>query len=69
MMHLFVRTTAAAYEAASVKLAEDDGIWTWAEAQTTASPNVQKLELVVGDATLEFTPDEVAAVIARLVRA
>jgi hypothetical protein len=28
---------------------------------------VQKLELVVGDATLEFTPGEAADVVARLV--
>lgn len=67
MMHLLIRTTAESFEAAAVKLAEDDGIWTWGEAQTTASPNVQKLELVVGDATLEFTPGEAADIVARLV--
>jgi threonine aldolase len=68
MMHLLVRTTAEAFEAAAVKLAEEDGIWTWGEVQTTLSPDVQKLELVVGDATLEFTPEEGADIVARLVR-
>ena len=67
MMHLLIRTTAESFEAAAVKLAEDDGVWTWGEAQTTASPNVQKVELVVGDATLEFTPGEAADIVARLV--
>jgi threonine aldolase len=68
MMHLLLDATAESFEAAAVKLAEDEGIWTWPSAQTTASPNVQKVELVVGDATMEFTPEEAAAVIARLVR-
>ena len=65
MMHLLIRTTAESFEAAAVKLAEDDGIGTWGP-ETTASPNVQKLELVVGDATLEFTPDEFVDVLRRL---
>jgi threonine aldolase len=66
MMHLLLRTTAEAFEAAVAKLAGEDGIWTWRQAQTTPSPNVQKVELTVGDATLDFAPDEAAAVIVRL---
>ena len=69
MMHVLLNATAESFESAAVKLAEDDGIWTWPSAQTTVSPGMQKVELVVGDATMEFAPDEVAAVIARLVRA
>jgi threonine aldolase len=68
MMHLLLNATAESLEAAAVTLAEDEGIWTWASAQTTASPNVQRVELVVGDATMEFGPDEAAVVIARLVQ-
>jgi threonine aldolase len=69
MMHLLVDATAESFEAAAAKLAEDEGIWTWPSAQTTLSPVVQRVELVVGDATMEFSPDEAAAVIARLVLA
>jgi threonine aldolase len=69
MMHLFLRTTAEAFQAAAVKLAEEDGVWTWAKPQTTPSPNVQKVELVVGDGTMAFTPAEAAAAVARLVQA
>ena len=69
MMHLLLRASAEAFETAAVKLAEDEGVWTWPSAQTTLSPDVQKVELVVGDATMEFSPDEAAAVVARLVRA
>ncbi len=69
MMHLFLRTTSEAFQAAAVKLAEEEGIWTWGRPQTTPSPNVQKVELVVGDGTIAFTPEEAAALVARLVQA
>ena len=68
MMHLFLRTTAEAFQAAAVKLAEEEGIWTWAKPQTTPSPSVQKVELVVGDGTMAFTLEEAAAAVARLVQ-
>jgi threonine aldolase len=68
LMHVLLATTAEAFQAAAVQLAEEEGVWTWARTQTTASPNLQKVELVVGDATLEFTADEAAAVVARLLR-
>ena len=67
LMHLSLRTTQEAFHAASVKLAEEEGIWTWPQAQTTPSPNVQKVELTVGDGTMAFSPEEAAAVVARLV--
>ena len=68
LMHVYLDTTAEAFRAAAVKLAESDGIWTWARTQTTPSPNRQKVELVVGDGTLGFTAEEAGAVVARLVR-
>jgi threonine aldolase len=66
MMHLFIRTTAETFHAAAVRLAEEEGVWTWARAQTTPSPEVQKVELVVGDGTIAFTPEAAAAMVARL---
>jgi threonine aldolase len=67
LMHLLLRTSADAFRDAVVNLATTEGIWTWQRAQATQSPNVQRVELMVGDATMDFTPSEAAAVVARLV--
>ncbi len=66
MMHLLLRTNPEAFVAAARKIAEEDGIWTWRRTQPTASPGVQLVELVVGDATMLFQPSEVRDVVARL---
>ena len=68
MMHLLLDATAESFEAAAVKLAEDEGIWTWPSAQTTLSP-----ERAAGRAGRGRRHDGVHAgrggrVIARLVR-
>ena len=68
MMHLLIRVTPEAFTTAAVKLAEEEGVWTWGKCQSTASPNVQKVELVVGDGTMGFTPEEAAAAVARLAK-
>ncbi len=67
MMHLMLSTTAERFAAAARKLAADQGIWTWPEAAPTLDPAVQRVELSVGDATLELTPGEVRDVFAALV--
>jgi threonine aldolase len=66
MMHLLLGTTAERFTAAARQLAEDQGIWTWPGAMATIDPAVQRVELSVGDATLDFTPGEAGAVIAAL---
>jgi threonine aldolase len=66
MMHLLVRATGAELADAVLRLARDDGIWTFGGWWTSESPRTQKIELSVGDATMEFGPDEVRDVLATL---
>jgi threonine aldolase len=66
MMHLLLRVSKDDYAAAAQRLAKDRGIWTRPECMPTADPGVQRLELSVGDGTLEFEPAELAAIFAAL---
>jgi hypothetical protein len=65
MMHLFLRRDAAALKAAVVRLAREEGIWTFSFRPADV-PGVQKAELEVGDATLDVSPGEFRDVIERL---
>jgi threonine aldolase len=67
MMHLLLRASKDQYAAAARRLAEDRGIWTSQTAMPTADPCVQRLELSVGDGTLEFEPAELAEIYAGLI--
>jgi len=67
MMHLLVRVDAAKYVAAVRQLATERGIWSPPFCTPTADPGVQRLEISVGDATLQFTPAEVADIFAGLI--
>ena len=62
MMHLLLRVARDDYAKAARRLAEDQGIWVPPVRTPTADPAVQRLELSVGDGTLEFTPAEVAEI-------
>jgi threonine aldolase len=66
MMHLLLHTPADRLRAAALRLAREDGIWTWGRGQPTASARLQEVELEVGDATLQVDPGEVRAVLERL---
>jgi threonine aldolase len=68
MMHLHVRAPADRLLAAVTALAERDRVGTWAHVGVTDVPAVQRLELSVGDATMEWAPAEVAAVVAGLMK-
>jgi len=68
MMHLVFHRTADTLRAAALRLAREDGIWTWSRFGTTVVPSAQRVELETGDATLQFTPEEFRAVIERLLR-
>jgi threonine aldolase len=59
MLHLLLRTTPDAFRAAVRTLAAQQGLWTWETAMTTGDPAVQRVELPVGDATLELSPAEI----------
>jgi threonine aldolase len=69
MMHLLLGTSAAGFRAAAVRLAKDQGIWTWPESASTADPRIQRVELTVGDMTLAIPPGEVAGIVAELAAA
>ncbi len=64
MMHLLLETTQERFEAVARTLAQEQGIWTWPQAMTTADPGVQRVELSVGDATCSLSPSEVASLLA-----
>jgi threonine aldolase len=69
MFHLVFHREPADLQAAALRLATDDGIWTWARFHATEIPGISRVELSVGDATLEWTPAEFREVIARLLAA
>ena len=68
MMHLLLRASKDEYAATAQRLAKDRGIWTRPQVMPTADPGVQRLELSVGDGTLEFDPAELAEIFAELTR-
>ena len=69
MMHIQVRTTAAAAIAGIRRLATEDRIWTWGGTSATDTPGIRRVELGVGDASLGFAPPEVARIVRSLMPA
>jgi threonine aldolase len=67
MMHLHLRTDADALRASATRLATDDKLWVGLHSGPSALPGWRRIELTVGDATLEFTPERVRDIIASLV--
>ena len=67
MMHLRLRVDERAFLAAARRIADERSIFTWPRTSAGDSPAVRVVELTVGDATLEFAPDEVAGIVDRLV--
>jgi threonine aldolase len=68
MAHLHLRTTAAVATAGMRHLAEG-GLWTFGDTAATDTPGIRLVELTVGDATLTFTPAEVADIVRALLPA
>jgi threonine aldolase len=66
MMHLLLAVTSDGYAAAARKLAEERGIWIPPGSMTTTDPAVQRIELSVGDATMDFEPGEVSEIFAAI---
>lgn len=66
IMQFHLRTTSDRFEAGARAIAEEDGIWTWSSSYPTDTPTIRAVELGVGDATLQFTPSEVARIVERL---
>ena len=67
MMHLHLRVDENAFLAAARAIAEEQGIFTWAGTSPGATADLRVVELAVGDATLEFSADEVAGIVERLI--
>ena len=63
MMHLHLRTTAAAVTAGIRRMATEQHLWTWSGSLATEAPGYRRVELTVGEATLGFTAAEVAAAV------
>jgi threonine aldolase len=63
MMHLHLRTTAAIALDGIRRLASQERLWSWGGTTPTDTPGVRRVELTVGDATLELSPAEVARIV------
>ena len=67
MMHLYLRVDEKAFLRNARRIAEEQSVFTWAGTSPGDIPSRRAVELMVGDATLGFTPEEVAAIVEQLV--
>jgi threonine aldolase len=67
MMHVHLRVDENAFVRNAVRIAEEQGIFTWPGTAPTDTPSIRGVELTVGDATLGFAPPEVARIVQELV--
>ena len=67
MMHLLLTVSADDFVANARRLATNEKIWTWPKAMPTLDAGVQRVELSVGDAALEWDVSEIADTLAALV--
>jgi threonine aldolase len=67
MMHFLLSVGADRYAENAKELAEADKFWVWPKAMETEDPDVVRLELSVGSATLRHDPAVVANILARLI--
>jgi hypothetical protein len=65
MMHLLLRREEGPLQAAVVRLAKEERIWSFWPGPSNV-PGVQRMELDVGDATLRLTVEEFRNIIERL---
>lgn len=67
LMHLHLRGSPDSLRAAARRIAEREGICTWLSSVPTDSPQWQRVELTVGEATLGFSPAEMRKLVEQLV--
>jgi threonine aldolase len=67
MMHLLFSTTAERFKADAKRITEETGLWLWPNAVSTGDPEVVRVELTVGRATLRHDPAYIAAVLAEFI--
>jgi hypothetical protein len=63
MAHLYLRTEREGFAAATRALASEEKVCAWSHLGTADIPGHVVVELTVGDATLEWTPEEVRDVV------
>lgn len=66
MLHLYLRGDRERLIAAALDLAQETGIWTFDRLANSPLPAVQRLELTVGDATLDLSVDEIVGLFGRI---
>ena len=67
MMHLHLRTDADSYRAAALRHVTEAKLWVGLRSAPSELAGWRRVELTVGDATLDFTPEQVRDIIASLV--
>ena len=68
MFHLFLRGDRARLERAALEVASETGVWLFHPLRPAAIPAYHMVEYVAGDASLDVTPTETAALIADVIR-
>jgi threonine aldolase len=64
MLHLLLRTSQDGFTRTVRMIAAEHGVWTWRDAAATGDPEVQRVELAVGDGTCALQPAEIRGIIA-----
>jgi threonine aldolase len=67
MMHLLLSTTPERYTENAKRLAETEKFWVWPSVPASGDPEMVRVELSVGSATLRHSPDFIASTLARLI--
>ena len=68
MMRLHLKVSEKAMRANAVRVAKERGVFTWPASAPGHAPSTRLVEFTVGDATLGFSPAEVAEILGELVR-
>ena len=69
LIHILLRTTTEAAAAGIRRLATEEKVWAWGATVPTDSPGIRRVELSVVEATLAFSPAEVARIVGFLLPA
>jgi threonine aldolase len=69
MLHLLLAATPETVDAGVRRLATEQGLWAFHRTMTTGDPGVQRVEMSVGDATLQLKPADIAECLAQLITA
>jgi threonine aldolase len=67
MMHVLLRGERAKLDAAALEIAREKGTWLFRALAPTSLPSRSMFELVVGDATMDLTSPEIAALLGEVV--